>query len=219
MAKSRVQVAGASSFAGVDATTAESKITDSLAQVSINSDNDRPGLLQVRTGYARSSLSKLAYPPRAALWWVSRDGIDRLIYNTTAAGTLTGIALPTNDWGGEPVVRGGVATFNPVTNLAISDLGGITLTWTNPVSAYYAGTLVLRRTDRYSQSVSDPNATVLLNAKAATVTDTALAVGDTGFYSVFAYSRTRFSLQAQISGTKIQYGVWDGSTTGTYWKA
>ncbi len=215
-------------FDGINNTDSPSEIPNSLAQASINSDNSRGGMLLVRPGFSRSTLAQLSYTARFVIWWVARDGGDRLFYDNNGAGTLVGGDLPTEIWVREPVVRGrglsgtggsgpGAVSFPGVTDLTISALTGITLTWTNPTSEYWVGTKVLRRTDRYPQSPTDPDATVLSNNRLATVTDTDLEVGDRGYYSVYSYSNTRWGTVAKVNGVKAGLGVWDGTGTGTYW--
>ena len=206
-------------FAGIDTSTAPTKLSPDTSQVSVNSDTSRPKLLQVRKGYARGTLAKLAYPARSALWWVARDGVSRFMYHEPGSGYLVGTDWPTELWPREPVVRGaGAATlFPPVTAQAVSDVRGLTLTWTNPVTPYLEGVRVQRREDRYPTHWTD--GTQLLNAKLATVTDAALEVGETGYYAIWAYSRTRRSAPVFVSGTKVNFGNWDGSSATSTWKA
>lgn len=204
MAKRRIAAEGDQGFTGLDATSSPSRLGPGLARLAINSDHSRSLMLLVRPGSARSTLAKQASGPRAVLWFKDRSGVDRMMYELTGSGLVYGASLATEKWSAEPrVITGAGRSFSPVTALTVSDASGLTLTWTNPTSTYWRGTLVLRRTDQYPVGPDDIAATTIYDGRNATVVDTALTVGDTGYYSAFSYSRTRYGIPDQVSDTKV----------------
>lgn len=75
----------------------------------------------------------------------------------------------------------------PVSSL-FADIVGATsaqLTWTNPGDADYAGTIIMRRTDRYPTSTSD--GLKVYEGIGRSFTDDGLSPGTTYYYTAFAY--------------------------------
>jgi hypothetical protein len=204
MAKGRKVVAVEDAgFGGMDLSSNPQRLRGHLARVDINGDHFPTLAWRVRAGRARAALAKQTGICRNIVWFTDKGGVDRIFYFMDSTGKLEGAAKPAADWSPEPCnVAGAGFYFNPVTALVVSNTAGLTLTWTNPTSAYWRGTKVLRRTDCYPQGPNDPDATTVYNGRNATVTDSALTVGATGYYSAYAYSRTRWAVPDTISGTR-----------------
>lgn len=192
-------------FGGMDLSGNPQRLAGHIAQFDKNGDHRWPLTWAPRPGLARGALAQLSGIVRNIKWFRGRDGIDHVFY-TLNTGTLEGTALPAPDWNPMPVIRGGPgAEFaNPVTALAVSDAFGLTLTWTNPTSAFWRGTKVLRRTDGiYPQGPNDPAATTVYDGRLATATDSGLTAGTTGYYSAYAYTRNLWAEPDKVSGTKL----------------
>lgn len=219
MAKGR-KIGGqeAGGFGGMDLSVNPQRLSGQIAQIDKNGDHRWPQCWRVRPGMARGSLTKVTGIVGNMAYFQNSGGVDMLMWFIRSTGKMEGGSLPTPDWNPEPrVLGGGGFTFNPVTNLVVSDTSGLTLTWTNPTSAFWRGTKVLRRTDKYPQGPNDPDATTVYNGRLATATDSALTVGSTGYYSAYAYTRSAWALPAKVSGTRAGNLLWGGTGTGN-WK-
>jgi hypothetical protein len=208
-------------FAGMSLGVNPYRLRPNQARLDINGDFTSPLAWKVRSGRARAALARFTGICRNVVYFADRGGVNRLFYFMDSTGKLEGTTMPGSDWSPVPATIGGAGfTFSPVTALTVSDATGLTLTWTNPTSAYWRGTLILRRTDTYPQGPNDPAATIVYNGRAATATDSALTVGDTGYYAAYAYARGLWAAPDTTSGTRtaITYLLWNGSGTGR-WKA
>lgn len=205
-------------FGGMDLSVNPQRMAGHVARVDMNGDHRWPQSWHPRPGMARGSLAKQTGIIRNVVWFKDRSGVERVFYFVNSTGKLEGTSKPLPGWNPAPVNVGGAGfTFNPVTLLVVSDTSGLTLTWTNPTSAFWVGTKVLRRTDCYPQGPNDPAATTVYNGRLATATDSALAVGSTGYYSAYAYTKAMWAAPAKVSGTRAGNLLWGGTGTGN-WK-
>jgi len=128
-------------------------------------------------------------------------------YNT---GTLSSAGVTGSATAGDTAPPADVTLFSAVPTNAT-----VTLSWTNPVDADYAGTKVLRKTGGYPSSCTDGTATTVYNNNGTTHTDTPLTNGTQYYYRACSYDGApNYPTGVTVSATPVLDATPPADVTG-----